>query len=67
MSKFVSIETSEGKSIWINTEAITRIEMAEGDEDGTIVYMSDGKEPITAPYDILDFFISFLTPQKDAD
>lgn len=65
MSKFVSIETVGGKSLWINIEAITRLEM--DDEGNTIVYLSDGQEPITTPYDSLDFFMLFLSPKKDAD
>jgi hypothetical protein len=40
MSKFVSIETSGGKSLWINTEVITRLEM--NDDGNTVVYLSDG-------------------------
>ncbi len=65
MSKFVSIETLEGKSLWINTEAITRLEM---DDDGnTVVYLSDGQKPVATPYDTLDFFMLFLSPMKDAD
>ena len=65
MSKFVSIETIEGNSLWINTEAITRLKM---DDDGnTVVYLSDGQDPITVPYDDLDFFMLFLPPKKDAD
>ncbi len=67
MSKFVSIETSEGKNIWINTDAITRLEMAEGDEGGTVVYMSDGRDPVNTPYDILDFFMLFLDLKRKDD
>ena len=65
MSKLVLIETLEGNSLWINTEAITRLEM---DDDGnTIVYLSDGHKPIATPYDSLDFFMLFLSPKQDVD
>lgn len=65
MSNFVVIEVSEGESMWINIEAITRLELSK--DGGTRIYLSDGREPIETMDDVTDVLGLNLTPTQDAD